>query len=120
MVPVEVGGEGKGGLEGGLGGGFPPKGGQEGMGGWNPPLGGPGPDPPRTGGSGGSPPRASNENTFTFTDEMIASMLADPFPAQRRPRLKLGPLIPVVHGLGALTTFMLAVLAAISTRLGPF
>ena len=43
-------------------------------------------------------------------------MLADPFPARRRPRLKLVPLIPVVHGFGALTTFMLAVLAAISTR----
>ena len=45
-------------------------------------------------------------------------MLADPFPARRRPRLKLVPLIPVVHGFGALTTFMLAVLAAISMRLG--
>ena len=54
------------------------------------------------------------------TDEMIASMLADPFPARQRPRLKLVPLIPVVHGFGALTTFMLAVLAAISTRLGTF
>ena len=48
---------------------------------------------------------------------MIASLLADPFPARRR--LKLVPLIPVVHGFGALTTFMLAVLAAI-TRLGAF
>ena len=47
-------------------------------------------------------------------------MLADPFPARRRPRLKLVPLIPVVHGFGALTTFMLAVLAAIGTRLGAF
>ena len=42
-------------------------------------------------------------------------MLADPFPS-RRPRLRLVPLIPVVHGVGALTTFMLAVLAAISPR----
>jgi len=54
---------------------------------------------------------------------MIASLLADPFPARRRQRqrqrLKLVPLIPVVHGFGALTTFMLAVLAAI-TRLGAF
>ena len=54
------------------------------------------------------------------TDEMIASLLADPFPARRRSRLKLLPLIPVVHGFGALTTFMLAVLAAISTLLGAF
>ena len=55
-----------------------------------------------------------------MTDEMIASMLADPFPDRRRSRLKLVPLIPVVHGFGALTTFMLAVLAAISMRLGAF
>jgi len=51
---------------------------------------------------------------------MIASLLADPSPARRRPRLKLLPLIPVVHGFGALTTFMLAVLAAISMLLGAF
>src|SRR5438876_4569595 len=52
----------------------------------------------------------------TVTDEMIASLLADPFPASRRPRVKLVPLIPVAHGFAALTTFMLAVLAAISAR----
>ena len=52
----------------------------------------------------------------TVTDEMIAELLADPFPASRRPRLKLVPLIPVAHGFAALTTFMLAVLAAISAR----
>ena len=57
---------------------------------------------------------------FKVTDEMIAGLLADPFPASRRPRLKLAPLIPVTHGLAALTTFMLAVLAAISARLGNF
>ena len=84
------------------------------------PKGGPGGRvPPEAGGPGGSPPRA-DADTGTFTDEMIASMLADPFPARRRPRLKLVPLIPVVHGFGALTTFMLAVLAAISMRLGAF
>jgi hypothetical protein len=47
---------------------------------------------------------------------MIASLLADPFPAARRPRLKLAGLIPVAHGYAALNTFMLAVLAAISAR----
>jgi hypothetical protein len=47
---------------------------------------------------------------------MIAELLADPVPASRRPRLKLVPLIPVAHGFAALTTFMLAVLAAISAR----
>jgi hypothetical protein len=52
----------------------------------------------------------------TITDEMIAELLADPDPASRRPRLKLVPLIPVAHGFAALTTFMLAVLAAISAR----
>src|SRR6266566_622812 len=52
----------------------------------------------------------------TITDEMIASLLADPFPASRRPRLKLAGLVPVVHGFAALATFMLAVLAAISAR----
>lgn len=52
----------------------------------------------------------------TVTDEMIASLLADPFPASRRPRLKLTGLVPVVHGFAALATFMLAVLAAISAR----
>ena len=80
-------------------------------------------DPPRTGsagdgiapGAGGSPHGEDSEGTFT--DEMIAALLADPFPASRRPRLKLVPLIPVVHGFGALITFMFAVLAAISARL---
>jgi hypothetical protein len=52
----------------------------------------------------------------TVTDEMIAELLADPFPASRRPRLKLAGLVPVAHGFGALTTFMLAVLAAIGAR----
>jgi len=50
---------------------------------------------------------------------MIASFLAEPS-AARRPRFKLVPLIPVIHGFGALATFMLAVLAAISARLGIF
>jgi hypothetical protein len=67
-----------------------------------------------------APPVAPLTDTLKITDEMIASMLDDPFPARRRPRVKLVPLIPVVHGFGALTTFMLAVLAAISTRLGTF
>jgi len=60
-----------------------------------------------------APPPADAD---TVTDEMIASLLADPFPASRRPRVKLVPLIPVAHGFAALTTFMLAVLAAISAR----
>jgi hypothetical protein len=65
-------------------------------------------------GSGGD--RSPREDTDIVTDEMIADLLADPFPASRRPRLKLAGLIPVAHGFAALTTFMLAVLAAISAR----
>jgi len=67
--------------------------------------------PQERGDPGGSSPREG-----TFTDEMIANLLADPFPASRRPRLKLAGLIPVAHGFAALTTFMLAVLAAVSAR----
>ena len=61
-----------------------------------------------------APPVAPLTDTSKITDEMIASLLADPFPARRRSRLRLLPFIPVVHGFGALTTFMLAVLAAIA------
>ena len=57
-----------------------------------------------------------HQDAFTVTDEMIADLLADPFPAARRPRLKLTGLVPVAHGLGALITFMFAVLAAIGAR----
>ena len=67
---------------------------------------------------GGSPPGPAQP--FTVTDEMIAELLADPAPAARRPRVKLAGLVPVAHGFAALTTFMLAVLAAISVRLGSF
>jgi hypothetical protein len=68
--------------------------------------------PQEQGGSGGD--RSPREETVT--DEMIARLLADPFPASRRPRLKMAGLVPVAHGFAALTTFMLAVLAAISAR----
>lgn len=60
-------------------------------------------------------PAAAPADAFTVTDEMIASLLTEPFPARSRPRIKLVPLIPAVHGVAALITFMLAVLAAIST-----
>jgi hypothetical protein len=71
----------------------------------------PAPAPPAA--VAGAPAPADED---TITDEMIAELLADPVPASRRPRLKLVPLIPVAHGFAALTTFMLAVLAAISAR----
>ena len=71
------------------------------------------PAPPPPAAVAGAPAPADG---CTVTDEMIAELLADPVPASRRPRLKLVPLIPVAHGFAALTTFMLAVLAAISAR----
>jgi LmbE family N-acetylglucosaminyl deacetylase len=55
---------------------------------------------------------------FVVTDEMIAGLLADSSPLARRPRFKPAGLVPVAHGFAALTTFMLAVLAAVSARLG--
>ena len=51
---------------------------------------------------------------FTVTDEMIASLLAEPSPPPRQQRrLPLLPLIPLIHGFGALTTFLLTVTAAL-------
>ncbi len=107
----------------------PVEGGKGGPGGWVPPKGGPGGWVPAEEGEardsgpsgsavspgGGVPPR-TDADAFTVTDEMIANVLANPFPARRGPRPPLVPLIPVVHGFGALTTFMLAVFAAIGTR----
>jgi hypothetical protein len=57
-------------------------------------------------------------------EEMIAGLPtltpsavpADRFPGRRRHRLHLSPLIPAGHGIAALTTFMLAVLAAATPR----
>jgi manganese efflux pump family protein len=55
---------------------------------------------------------AGPQDAFTVTDEMIASLLAEPpSPPRRRPHLL--PLIPLVHGFGALTTFLLTVTAAL-------
>ena len=70
--------------------------------------------PQEQGGAGGD--RSPRDDTDIVTDEMIASLLADPFPASGRPRLKMAGLVPVAHGFAALITFMLAVLAAISAR----
>ncbi len=84
-------------------------------------AGGPGAAPPGGGPAapaGGGP--AAPADAFTVTDEMIASLLTEPFPARSRPRLRLVPLVPAVHGVAALTTFMLAVLAAIGMLLGTF
>jgi hypothetical protein len=55
---------------------------------------------------------AATADAFTVTDEMIATLLSEPFPGRRRPTLRLLPLIPVCHGFVALITFMLATLTA--------
>ena len=59
---------------------------------------------------------AERADAITVTDEMIASLLAEPFAVRRRRRLKLLPLVPVGHGFAALATFMLTMLAALSGR----
>jgi hypothetical protein len=71
-------------------------------------------------GEHGSGERRPGEDpgAFEVTDEMIARLLASPFPGRRRPKLRLVPLIPVAHGFAALATFMLATLAAINATLG--
>jgi hypothetical protein len=56
---------------------------------------------------------AGPEDSFTVTDEMIASLLAEPPPPQPRSRQHLLPLIPLVHGFGAITTFLLTLTAAL-------
>ena len=94
----------------------PPEEGEAGEAGEGGPKGGWVPPGEAAVGSGGVVPADSAE----ITDEMIARLLADPYPARRRPQLKLASLVPVIHGLAALTTFMLAVLTAISARLGMF
>jgi hypothetical protein len=55
---------------------------------------------------------AEHHDAFTVTDEMIASLLAEPVAVRRR-RLHLLPLIPLAHGFGALATFLLTVTAAL-------
>jgi len=74
----------------------------------------PGPAQPAQPAQPAGPP-GEHHDMFTVTDEMIASLLAGPSPARRR-RVHLLPLVPAAHGLAALTTFMLTVLAALSLR----
>jgi hypothetical protein len=47
-----------------------------------------------------------------FIDHLIAGLLADPPPEDKKPGARLSAIIPVCHGVGALTTFLLAVLTA--------
>jgi hypothetical protein len=52
------------------------------------------------------------ELTSRLVNDLLASMLAARPPAARRPKLHLAPLIPAAHGLTAMATIVLAVLAA--------
>ena len=65
------------------------------------------------GGAGRQAAPAGPQDAFTVTDEMIASLLTEPSSPPRRSRRHLLPLIPLAHGLGALTTFLLTVTAAL-------
>jgi hypothetical protein len=47
-----------------------------------------------------------------LTEEVIASVRADPSRAVAKPRGNLAALIPVAHGIGAIVTFLLAVMTA--------
>ncbi len=68
----------------------------------------------RLGRAGPQEPRAAAgpRDAFTVTDEMIAALLAGPPPARRRPG-RLLPLIPALHGVAAMATFLLTVTAAL-------
>ncbi|HEX5189136.1 MAG TPA: hypothetical protein VFW16_06335 [Streptosporangiaceae bacterium] len=58
---------------------------------------------------------ANEALTSELVDDLVERMLAEPPPARRANRgSRLAPVIPVLHGGLALTTFLLAVLAAIS------
>ena len=78
-----------------------------------------GPARPDAARAAGEAPRAATEDPdpFIVTDEMIAALLARPYPARGRRRLQLLPLIPVLHGFSAMATFLLALYTAISARL---
>jgi hypothetical protein len=60
-------------------------------------------------------PDGDDDQVYQVTDEMIARLLADPFPVRHPPSIRPNPavLIPVAHGFGAIATFVLAVMTAI-------
>ncbi len=53
--------------------------------------------------------------TAKLVDELVEGMLAKPT-TLRRPRVQFSPLVPVAHGVLAMTTILFAVLAAVSAR----
>jgi hypothetical protein len=52
---------------------------------------------------------------FEITDEMLNALMTSSGPGARRPRRRPQALIPLFHGIGAITTFLLAVLTAVGT-----
>ncbi len=52
--------------------------------------------------------------TSRLVDDLLASMLAVDAPAARRPKGNLAALIPAAHGVFAIATFLLAILAAVA------
>jgi hypothetical protein len=60
-------------------------------------------------------PDNDDDQAYQVTDEMIARLLADPFPVRHPPSIRPNPavLVPVAHGFGAIATFVLAVMTAI-------
>lgn len=60
----------------------------------------------------GSGSGTESDTGFTVTDEMIKEFLDDPFPPSGGVRGQFAAVIPVLHGLAALTTFVLAVMTA--------
>jgi hypothetical protein len=59
------------------------------------------------------PPDEPDPPAFEVTDEMLHALLSSPAPARRRRRPQA--LIPLFHGIGAITTFLLAILTAVGT-----
>jgi hypothetical protein len=55
---------------------------------------------------------ANEALTGQLVDDLLARMLAEPSPASR-PRWRLAALIPAVHGVAAIATVLLTVLAAV-------
>ncbi|HEY4463256.1 MAG TPA: hypothetical protein VGN41_11385 [Streptosporangiaceae bacterium] len=67
--------------------------------------------PPR--GPQDEPPGTPEPPAFEVTDEMLRALLSSPSPPRRRRRPQA--LIPLFHGIGAITTFLLAILTAVGT-----
>jgi hypothetical protein len=61
--------------------------------------------------------RALNDEALLakLVDDVVASVSADPSRPERKPKTHLATIVPAGHGLAAIATFLLAVLAAVGT-----